>query len=132
MRRSVALAFVVLAGFLSGCATWSHSSVDRTVATAATATSAPTRTVSAWDVAVTEGDITDRPYDVLGKIDVTVNKTTAFHPDPTRAQAELKLREAAAVLGADAVIFAWFDPVTVSLFSWGSLDAGGTAVRYQQ
>ena len=40
----------------------------------------------------------------MGKIEVTVNKTTAFHPDPTKEIVDLALQEKAAAIGADAVI----------------------------
>eukprot|EP00435_Cladocopium_sp_Y103_P078295 s1_g2034.t1 len=46
-------------------------------------------------IIVTEEDITDQPYRVIGDIDVTVNKTTLFHPDPTRALVDQELREEA-------------------------------------
>ena len=117
----------IAAGFclvlLSGCAgTWSQSNVD--YANAATEQRQPT------EIMVVEGDITDRPYTVIQAVEVTVNKTTAFHPDPTQAQAKTKLQEAAAKIGADAVINAEYDPVSISFVSWGSLDARGTAVKF--
>ena len=79
---------------------------------------------------MTKDDITDRPYEVLGDINTTVNKTTIFHPDPTEALVDVKLREEAAKLGADAVILARYGTVGVAFMSWGSLDGNGRAVRF--
>jgi uncharacterized protein YbjQ (UPF0145 family) len=81
-------------------------------------------------VIVTKEDITDRTYKSLGDIKVTVNKTTLFHPDPTPALVDVELKEEAAKLGADAVVLVRYGTVGVSLFSWGSLDGQGRAVKF--
>jgi uncharacterized protein YbjQ (UPF0145 family) len=81
-------------------------------------------------VIVTKEDITDRTYESLGDIKVTVNKTTLFHPDPTPALVDVELKEEAAKLGADAVVLVRYGTVGVSLFSWGSLDGQGRAVKF--
>lgn len=111
--------------FLGGCATWSTAQVDRVRPDEAAA-----RVVLPERVALSEGDITDRKYAVIGDIAVTVNKTTVFHDDPTREQVDGKLREEAAALGADAVIFVRYGTVGMSMMSWGSLDGKGRAVRF--
>ncbi len=121
--RTLAVALAVSAA-LGGCATWSTSNIDPG------ATSARPKSDPA-NVILTEGDITDRPYVSIGDVKVSVNKTTVFHPDPTRELAATKLREAAAELGADAVVHARFGTVGISLFSWGSLDASGRAVVFK-
>ena len=59
---------------------------------------------------------------MLSKNTITVNKTTLFHPDPTREMVDQKLREQAYELGADAVVLARYGTVGVSFMSWGSLD----------
>jgi len=92
----------------------------------------PVAVKQAKDVLVTERDITDRKYRVLGDIDVTVNKTTIFHPDPTRELVNQKLQEEAAAIGADAVILVRYGTVGVSFFSWGSLDGKGRAVAFEK
>lgn len=81
---------------------------------------------------LTEGDISDRPYIVLGDISVTVNKTTLFHADPTKEMVNEKLKEEAAKLGADAVTHVRYGTVGVSLMSWGSLDGKGRAVQFKR
>lgn len=129
---------VALGLALSACATWSHSSVEpANVATPSTSaasasSSAPAATVDPSEIIVTERAITDRAYDKLADIDVTVNKSTVFHPDPTRAQAAEQLRAEAAKLGADAVTNVVYGTVRATLWSWGSLDASGTAVKFRQ
>lgn len=120
---------------LSACATWSTSSVTpsrKPVAPAATA-SAPQSTRSktkSAQIIVTETDITDRPYTVLGDISVTVNKTTIFNADPTKERVAQKLREEAATIGADAVVLVRYGTVGIGLMSWGSLDGKGRAVTF--
>ncbi len=98
---------------LSACATYSSNSVDKKE-TPATEAAKPT---SEADIIVTESDITDRKYTVLGDITATVNKTTIFHPDPTPALVAKELREEAAKLGADAVVLVRYGDVGVSLLS---------------
>jgi uncharacterized protein YbjQ (UPF0145 family) len=84
----------------------------------------------ATKIVLTTGDITDRKYQAIGDIEVTVNKATIFDRDPTPALVDEQLREKAAELGADAVIFIRYGTVGVSLFSWGSLDGEGRAVYF--
>ena len=84
------------------------------------------------EIIVTEEDITDRPYRVLGDINVTVNKTTIFSPDPTPALVNEELREEAYDLGADAVVLVRYGSVGVSMMSWGSLDGKGRAVAFTE
>lgn len=67
---------------------------------------------------------------MLSKNTITVNKTTLFHPDPTREMVDQKLREQAYELGADAVVLARYGTVGVSFMSWGSLDGKGRAVQF--
>ena len=83
------------------------------------------------DVLIVTGDITDRAYEVVGDIDVAVNKTTIFHPSPTPALVDEALRERAAALGADAVINVTYSDVHVSLISWGTMDGKGRAVKFK-
>ena len=114
---------------LSGCATWSNASVERAPTAPMTSSgSATAMVVDPASVLILEQDITDRPYTVVADIEVTVNKTTIFHPDPTPAMIDTKLREEAAKLGANAVILVRYGSVGVSLMSWGTLEGKGRAV----
>lgn len=126
-RSSIAsrLALILIPVALSGCSTWSASDVSNVKA----ADVAPVKTAPN-QVLVTEADITDRPYTVLGDISVTVNKTTIFNADPTREMVNDKLREQAANLGADAVIFVRYGTAGISMMSWGSLDGKGRAIKF--
>lgn len=108
--------------------TWSTSSVDTKPVTGGPST---TRQATQLDkIAVLETDITDKPYTVLGDISVTVNKTTLFHPDPTRELVATRLREEASKIGADAVILVRYGTPGISLMSWGSMDGKGRAIVY--
>lgn len=73
---------------------------------------------------------TDPAAVVLTDLEVTANKTTLFNRDPTREDIDRRLRDEAAKLGADAVILIRYGTVGVSLFSWGSLDGQGRAVKF--
>lgn len=117
---------IVASFLLSGCATWSQSQVSNPNTTAQ-----EIKQVSPENVQLTEGDITNRPYISLGDLSVTVNKTTIFHPDPTKEMVDLKLKEEAAKLGADAVIYVRYGTVGISALSWGSLDGKGRAIQFK-
>jgi uncharacterized protein YbjQ (UPF0145 family) len=119
---------LVLVSLVQGCSTWSSSSVDTTHASTTVASPSSTNPEK---VMVTEGDLTDRHYASLGDITVTVNKTTAFHPTPTREQVNKKLQDKAATLGANAVIFVRYGEWGVSPLSWGSLEGKGRAIKFQ-
>lgn len=121
-------AIAACAILVSGCATWSHSTVDNAPRGAAAAVAAPTPVAK---IEVMESD-SQRKYTSLGDITVTVNKTTVFHPAPTRELVNQALKEKAAELGADAVVLVRYGTVGVSLMSWGSLEGKGRAVKYAQ
>jgi hypothetical protein len=114
---------------VAGCGpTWSTSSVARSGDANAGTASHPVRAQS--DIVVTEGDVTDHKYRVVGDISVNVNKTTIFDADPTREKVDEKLREEAAKLGADAVVLVRYGSVGIGLMSWGSLDGKGRAIVF--
>jgi len=109
---------------LAGCNTWSTSNVKAN----------PPETVAApvtpATVTVTEGDITNRSYTKLSDLKVSVNKTTAFHPSPTREAVIAKLKEEAASIGADAVVNAEISDVQIGALSWGMRVGTGEAVKF--
>lgn len=114
---------------LAACGTWATGGIERPKGADTKALEARTETNPA-DILVTEEDITDRAYTVLGDIEVTVNKATIFDRDPTRALIDEELREEAAKVGADAVILVRYGTVGIGFASWGSLDGKGRAVAY--
>jgi len=121
---------------LSACATYSTGQIT-SPSGAPIEDPVATKTDSTFDkqpsqVLVTTGDITDRPYEVLGDIDVQVNKTTIFHPSPTPALVDEALQRRGAALGADAVINVTYSEVHVSLISWGTMDGKGRAVKFKK
>ena len=118
----------LLAASLTGCATWSTSSVDSKSADTAVSTQAKKTPPSS--VVITDKDIPDRKYQSLGDITATVNKTTIFNADPTQEMVNEKLREKASELGADAVILVRYGNGGMSLMSWGSLEGKGRAVKF--
>jgi len=125
--RLALAALAAAALLLSGCASWSHGSVERSDQQAAVAA----RPTSPARVTLTEGDLAGRKYVSLGDLSVTVNKTTVFNADPTREMVNDKLKERAAALGADAVILVRYGTGGVGLMSWGSLEGKGRAIKFQ-
>ena len=122
LQSSVMISFAVV---MTGCATWNTSEIANVRPTVQKMV-----VTEAKDIILKEGDITDKKYIVLGDISVTVNKTTIFHPDPTKELVNVKLREEAAKLGADAVTQIRYGTVGISMMSWGSLDGKGRAIQF--
>lgn len=116
---------ITLAVLASGCAAWHTSEVTNVHPTVQ-----KVAVTDVKDIFLTEGDITDKKYIVLGDITVTVNKTTIFNADPTKDMVNEKLKEEAAKLGADAVTQIRYGSVGISLMSWGSLDGKGRAIKF--
>src|SRR5690348_15527031 len=81
-------------------------------------------------VVLTEGDITDRPYQIIKDVDVTVSKPNVFADDPTQAQVAAELKKRAAEMGADAVIFVRYGALGMGLFNWGEMKGRGRAVVF--
>ncbi len=129
-RRCAAVLFIGLA--TAGCGpTWSSAEISPSTTGTATGTATARAPKSPAQVTLTEGDVSARrKYIDLGEISVTVNKTTIFHPDPTRELVNQALREEAAKLGADAVTQVRYGTVGISFLSWGSLDGRGRAIAY--
>lgn len=124
----VTVAALGLALLLAGCATWSTAEVQAPAGPIVAVPRAPT---TSDKVALFEGDVSDRAYETLGDISVTVRKTTIFHPDPTREMVAERLQEEAAKLGADAVIHVRYGTVGIGSMSWGSLEGKGRAIIFK-
>jgi hypothetical protein len=118
-------AMMMFGVMITGCATWSTGEVVNMRAPIE-----KTAKVEPQAVIITESDIIEKPYIVLGDISVTVNKTTIFHPDPTKEMVNEKLKEEAVKLGADAILHVRYGTVGISMMSWGSLDGKGRAVQF--
>ena len=108
------------------------------LATALTAT-APVAAMGKKDVVVAgaphgvpvyPGDITDRPYKVIGEIETGVRKATIFSKSSSEGKIYRELWERAEKMGADAVIKAEYGKAKVSLDSWGKTKAKGTAIKF--
>ena len=81
-------------------------------------------------VMLTEGDITNRPYQIIKDIDVTVSKPNVFADDPTQQQVAAELKKKAAEMGADAVIFVRYGALGFGPFNWGEMKGRGRAVVF--
>ncbi|MEK9660665.1 MAG: hypothetical protein VW644_02840 [Alphaproteobacteria bacterium] len=100
---------------LAACGTYSATEVKPVGSTASTSGPTPGETpdtptapavksgrppTDPAKIIVTKGDITDRKYQAIGDIEVTVNKATIFDKDPTPALVDEQLREEAAAVTA--------------------------------
>lgn len=110
--------------FLAACSQYSYGTITEGSAPARAARDPATITISERD--------STAPYDTLGDINVTVNKTTVFNADPTRADVDNELRKRAAAMGADAVVLVRYGNAGISLISWGSLEGKGRAIVYRK
>jgi uncharacterized protein YbjQ (UPF0145 family) len=79
---------------------------------------------------VVAGDITARPYRVLGIVGAEVRKATVFSRSPSQEHVYRELWERAERLGADAVINAQYGNARVTGLSWGSRRSQGEAVKF--
>lgn len=80
---------------------------------------------------VTEGDISDRPYIVLGTVTAKAGKLTWVSKNPNYDNVDSKLRDKARKIGADAVVRVRYIPTGASMMSWGGIRAEGVAINYQ-
>jgi hypothetical protein len=71
------------------------------------------------------------PYDVLGDIEVTAMQRGSFGDPPDREEILAKLRERAALLGADAVIGVRFGEQGMTWRSMNELRGAGRAIRFR-
>lgn len=79
---------------------------------------------------VTDQDINDRPYRIVGEIRAEVRKATLFSSAPSRGKVFRELWERARRLGADAVVNASAGGARITALSWGSRRAVGQAVKF--
>ncbi|ALC12512.1 hypothetical protein [Sphingopyxis sp. 113P3] len=88
------------------------------------------QSVLAMKVPVVAGDITDRPYRVVGEIETGVKKLTLFSKDPSQEKVYKELWERGKKMGADAVVNATYGDPRVTFMSWGSRKARGQAIKF--
>lgn len=86
--------------------------------------------ISSLHPPVTAGDITDRPYRVLGEVRASVRKATVFSRAPSQIRVYAELWERAERLGADAVVHASYGEAHITAMSWGARSATGQAVKF--
>lgn len=81
-------------------------------------------------VPVVAGDITDRPYRVLGTVNKGVRKATLFSKSASEEKVYRELWESAKKMGADAVINAQYGESRITGMSWGAREARGQAIKF--
>lgn len=81
-------------------------------------------------IVISELDILDRPYALLGEVSAIHKSLIPFNSIATKEELNLKLREEAAKINADAIIFVSYKPLEKSWNSFGGMEAKGKAVRF--
>jgi hypothetical protein len=97
---------------------------------AQTIVAAPPHTSNFDGFIVTEGDFSDRPYTELGTITVKAGKLTWVSRNPDRGDVDMKLKDKARQMGADAVVRVHYSSTGASMMSWGGIKAEGVAIKY--
>jgi hypothetical protein len=115
MRRAIFAVIIAIAA--------AHASAQTIVA-------APPHTSNFDGFIVTEGDISDRPYTEIGTVTAKAGKLTWVSRNPDRGDVDLKLRDKARAMGADAVVRVQYSSTGASAMSWGGIKAEGVAIRY--
>lgn len=113
----------ILASVLLGAVTATHGGAQTIVA-------APPHTSSFDGFIVTEGDISDRPYTELGTVTAKAGKLTWVSRNPDRGDIDMKLRDKAREMGADAVVRVHYTPTGASMMSWGGIKGEGVAIKF--
>ena len=99
---------------------------------AQTTGAAPSVTSEVNGFIVTDGDITHRPYDLLGLVSVTVSRRNLISTRPDRQLVDDRLIERARQIGADAVIRVIYSPTPLTASRWAGTKAEGMAIRYRR
>ena len=128
MKCSIYIFLLVCAAMISGCATYSSSTFEENEKHQSVVKGTE---VDPAKILISTGDIADKIYTLLGRLKVSVSKTTLLHSDPTIEQVNMKLKDEASKIGADAVINVIYDGPKITLISWGTLDGEGDAVKYE-
>jgi hypothetical protein len=98
---------------------------------AQTIIAAPPHTSNFDGFIVTEADISDRTYTELGTVTAKAGKLTWVSRNPDRGDIDLKLKDKARQIGADAVIRVHYTPTGASMMSWGGIKGEGVAIKYK-
>lgn len=88
-----------------------------------------TKKTPAEKVVISELDILDRPYKILGDVSAIDSSSMPFSK-PTQLEATNKLRVAASNMGADAVIYVVYSKKEGSMMSGSGIEAKGKAIKF--
>ncbi|MBN1838839.1 MAG: hypothetical protein JW802_02225 [Campylobacterales bacterium] len=125
------LPLILFVALFSGCSMsfnytfWSQKAPEPTVAVVKEMKIAPANPLLMYEL-----DITDRPYTSLGEIEVSLTKLNPWGKEPTKEEAEAKLKEEGLKKGADALIFVRYEKVGVSYNRWSGIEAKAQAVKF--
>lgn len=81
-------------------------------------------------IRITDRDLQQRPYEVLGEVSATVQKVPEAGEAAAPEQLSELMREQASMLGADAIIFARYDGDLATRRPRDQLAGHGRAIRF--
>ncbi len=81
-------------------------------------------------IMISEMDILDRPYTLLGDVNVSIEQRLPFGSDTLKERTSKALQEKAAALDADAVIFVRYTPLEKTWTRWGGMEVKGKAIKF--
>ncbi|NCD12444.1 MAG: hypothetical protein EOL93_07805 [Epsilonproteobacteria bacterium] len=126
-----ALPLMLCVALFSGCSMsfnytfWSQKAPEPTAPVVKEMKIAPANPLLMYEL-----DITDRPYTSLGEVNVSLTKLNPWGKEPTKEEAEAKLKEEGLKKGADALIFVRYEKVGVSYNRWSGIEAKAQAVKF--
>lgn len=85
---------------------------------------------SSEKVVISELDIMDRPYTVIGEVNASVSQLTPFGA-PLKELANKQLQIEAVKMGADGVIFVRYETLPKTWTRWSGMEASGKAVKFK-
>lgn len=81
-------------------------------------------------IMITELDILDRPYAVVGDVNASVEQMFPLAGESLKERANSALRQKAYALNADAIIFVHYQNLGKSWTRWDGVQAKGKAVAF--
>lgn len=81
-------------------------------------------------IIISDMDIFDRPYTLLGDVNVRIEQRLPFGEESIKERATKALQEKASTMDADAVIFVRYEILGKTWTRWSGMDVKGSAIKF--